>query len=96
MKVRVLPQTAPGSWPELLTVDETGVVLGCSTRTIRRMLGRGELPFVLIGRLKRIRRCVLTGMLKERRDGAPAPPQLRGNLQHRRGMSPGPGESDER
>lgn len=39
----------------LLSVDNVAAQLGVSTKTIRRILARRELPFLRIGRLLRIR-----------------------------------------
>ena len=41
--------------PPLMTVAETATALGVSTKTIRRMIARGEFPHVRVGRLVRTR-----------------------------------------
>jgi excisionase family DNA binding protein len=45
----------PSSFTPLMTVTETATAMRVSTKTIRRMLDRGELHRVSIGRLVRIR-----------------------------------------
>jgi excisionase family DNA binding protein len=45
--------------PALLTVDEAAAYLNCSPRHIERLLARGLLPSVRLGRLRRISRVAL-------------------------------------
>ena len=39
----------------LLTIDDVATFLSVSTKTVRRMIGRGELPHIRVGRQARIR-----------------------------------------
>ncbi len=39
----------------LLTIDDVATFLSVSTKTVRRMIGRGELPHIRVGRQVRIR-----------------------------------------
>ena len=39
----------------LLTIDDVATVLSVSTKTVRRMIGRGELPHIRVGRQVRVR-----------------------------------------
>ncbi len=39
----------------LLTIDDLATFLSVSTKTVRRMIGRGELPHIRVGRQVRIR-----------------------------------------
>ena len=39
----------------LLTIDDVATFLSISTKTVRRMIGRGELPHIRVGRQVRIR-----------------------------------------
>jgi excisionase family DNA binding protein len=43
------------SLPTLLSVDATAVQLSVSTKTVRRLIASGALPFCRVGRLVRIR-----------------------------------------
>ena len=48
-------RTRPSSFAPLMTVVEAATALRVSTKTIRRMIARGELRRVSVGRLVRIR-----------------------------------------
>jgi len=48
----------------LLSVNDVAAQLGVSTKTIRRIIARQELPFLRIGRLIRIRQTDLLSYLK--------------------------------
>ena len=48
------PRIAPARTPVLLTVADVAEQLQFSTRTIRRMIDRGEIPFIRIGRQMRV------------------------------------------
>jgi excisionase family DNA binding protein len=48
-------RAGPSSFAPLMTVVEAATVLRVSTKTIRRMIARGELRRVSVGRLVRIR-----------------------------------------
>ena len=39
----------------LLTIDDVATFLSVSTKTVRRMIGRGELPHIRVGRQVRVR-----------------------------------------
>ena len=39
----------------LLTIDDVATFLSISTKTVRRMIGRGELPHIRVGRQVRVR-----------------------------------------
>ncbi len=39
--------------PEYITIEDTAIMLGCSTRTVSRLLARGELNKYYIGRTVR-------------------------------------------
>jgi excisionase family DNA binding protein len=65
----------------LLTYDEAAPLLRVCKRTIERMVGRGELPIVRVGRMPRISRAALTEFVerastattpKEDGDGQPS------------------------
>ncbi len=49
--------TRPAITPRhpLLTIDDVATFLSVSTKTVRRMIGRGELPHIRVGRQVRIR-----------------------------------------
>ena len=49
----------------LLSVTDVAEQLGVSTKTIRRILARRELPFLRIGRLIRVRQCDLISYLSK-------------------------------
>ena len=49
--------------PETLTVDEVAAVLRISVQAVRRLLRRGELPGVRVGKLWRIPRSALEAFL---------------------------------
>ena len=57
--VRVAPQTPYRRWPELLSFGEVAVLLGVSTKTVRRMVAAGELPVERHGRLTHIHKSAL-------------------------------------
>ena len=46
------PNTTPR--PQLLSVDETALELNVSTKTVRRLIERGDLPAHRIGRCLRL------------------------------------------
>ena len=41
---------------QLLSVDDASAILSVSSKTVRRMIDRGELPTCHLGRLVRVRR----------------------------------------
>jgi excisionase family DNA binding protein len=41
---------------QLLSVDDASAILSVSSKTVRRMIDRGELPTCRLGRLVRVRR----------------------------------------
>ena len=49
------PATAGAAEP-LLTIPETALELTCSGKTVRRLIGRGELKAIRVGRLVRVSR----------------------------------------
>lgn len=48
------------------TVKEAAEVLGVSPATIRRLIDRGKLPAIRVGRSVRIERCVLEQILTKK------------------------------
>jgi excisionase family DNA binding protein len=61
------PQSSEEHGPQsqsLLSVNDVAAQLGVSTKTIRRIIARQELPFLRIGRLIRIRQTDLLSYLK--------------------------------
>ncbi len=54
MSPRVTPEMPFEKWPQLLTYQEAGILLGTSAKTISRMTAADELPVERHGRLKRI------------------------------------------
>ena len=45
-----------GAAEPLLTIPETALQLNCSGKTVRRLIGRGELKAIRVGRLVRVSR----------------------------------------
>jgi len=54
--------TSPPLLP-LMTVSETAAILHLASRTVRRLIKRGEIPAVRIGRSVRIRREDIRGII---------------------------------
>ena len=50
----------------LLTIDDVATFLSVSTKTVRRMIGRGELPHIRVGRQVRVRWEVLENSFYDR------------------------------
>ena len=68
------PSTAPQRVPykpEFVTMEQAGQVLGMSARTIRRRTVDGSLPFIRVGRRKRIPVAALEA-LRDRASGRKA------------------------
>lgn len=62
----------------LLTLDEAAEMLSLSPRTLSRLLQRGEIPAVRIGRLVRVRTCDVHTWVDRQAEGwFDAPPQPR-------------------
>jgi excisionase family DNA binding protein len=59
-------RTGPASFAPLITAAEAATALRVSTKTIRRMIARGELRRVSIGRLIRIRVEVIRQYIRDR------------------------------
>lgn len=53
----------------LLSLPEVGVVLGCSPSKVKRLIADGELPAVMVGKVRRVRRVDVDAYL-ERLAGA--------------------------
>ena len=57
----------PREWPELLTADDVGAILGKSARTAQRLMSAGELgPYIRIGATRYLRRDTFQAALQER------------------------------
>ena len=68
-KPGVTPATKLGSpLPRLLSLEETCEVLGCSMKTLRRLIDAKKLPVVRLGRLIRVHPEDLTRLIAGHRD----------------------------
>lgn len=56
----------PQCRPALLTIARTAEILAVAERTVRRLIGRGELPPIRLGRLVRIREQDLDRFIEQR------------------------------
>lgn len=54
-----------GAVPLALNYDDTGRLLGCSSRQVRRLVTDGRLPFIQLGGLVRIRRTDIDAFLEQ-------------------------------
>lgn len=50
-----LPSHPAANLLQLLSVDDVSAILSVSSKTVRRMIDRGELPICRVGRLVRVR-----------------------------------------
>ena len=82
-----LPADTPAvvSIPVLLTVAQTGQILGCSTRTVRRRISDGSLAAVLEHDRTMIRADDLRAYIDALRRIGPPPSQRRTRAPRRRG-----------
>ena len=63
----VTPGSRPGHRPEpLLTLPDAADTLRVSTRTVRRLIARGELPVLRVGRQLRLADAGLAAYLRRR------------------------------
>jgi excisionase family DNA binding protein len=65
--VSLVTQSGPCASPELYTIAEAAQWLGVSASTVRRVMGRGDLPAVQIGRSLRFRMSDLETFVETRR-----------------------------
>ena len=56
---RVTAEMSFQRWPEFLTFEEVGILLGTSAKTIQRMAAAGELAVERHGRLRRVHKSAL-------------------------------------
>ena len=58
-RARVTAETPYQRWPEYLSYEEVGILLGTSAKTVQRMTAAGELAVERLGRLRRIHKSAL-------------------------------------
>jgi putative molybdopterin biosynthesis protein len=57
--------TGPSSYAALLTIEEVKTRLGISDKTVRRLIKRGDMPVIRIGRQLRVSEADLQRFLNE-------------------------------
>ncbi len=55
---------------QLISIDETGTRLGVCRRTVSRLIDKGKLRLVRVGRLARVRQSDVDRFIEEQTEGA--------------------------
>lgn len=66
----------------LMTAHEVGRYLNCSVTTVRRLVGRGEIPHFRLGKLVRFRRSEIDAWLLQHHEGELPPDSAREPIVH--------------